>query len=67
MTIEIESREPKRLRSIEPDLKIIVGSGDDVSTQWHHAASLALKSKYVDTMLSTHFLISALALPSGTK
>jgi hypothetical protein len=48
-----DNREPKRLRSIEPDLKVIVGSGDDVSTQWHHAASLALKSKYVDTMLST--------------
>lgn len=47
-----EERAPKRLRSIEPDLKIILGSGDDVSTQWHHAASLALKSKYIDTMLS---------------
>ena len=46
-------KDAKRLRSSEPDLKIILGSGDDTSTQWHHSASLALKSKYIDTMLST--------------
>lgn len=46
-------REPKRLRSSEPDLQVILGSGDDTSTHWCHSQSLALKSKYVDAMLST--------------
>jgi hypothetical protein len=49
----VTKRLRKRLRSIESDLKIILGSGDDVSTQWHHAASLALTSKYIDKLLST--------------
>lgn len=46
-------REPKRLRSSEPDLQVILGSGNDTSTHWCHSQSIALKSKYVDAMLST--------------
>ena len=49
----IEERPIKKLRSSEPDLQIILGSGDDSSTQFTHSTALALKSKYVDTMLST--------------
>jgi hypothetical protein len=48
-----DKREPKRLRSSEPDLQVILGSGDDTSSRWCHSLSLALKSKYIDTMLST--------------
>ena len=50
---EIVESSPKKLRSSEPDLQIILGSGDDVSIQWHHSSILAAKSKYIDTMLST--------------
>ena len=50
---EIAESSPKKLRSSEPDLQIILGSGDDVSIQWHHSSILAAKSKYIDTMLST--------------
>ena len=44
---------PKKLRSSEPDLKIILGSGDDTAIEWYHSPALALKSKYIDTMLAT--------------
>ena len=50
---DMAERTPKKLRSSEPDLQIILGTGDDVSTQWHHSSLLAAKSKYIDTMLST--------------
>ena len=49
-------RERKRLRSstAEPDLKVIVGdSGDVTVTKWYYSQTLASKSKYIDTMLST--------------
>ena len=40
------------LRSSEPDLKVILGS-DGEEIKWYHAPTLAHKSKYIDTMLST--------------
>ena len=49
-------REAKKLRSSEPDLKVILGSsdGDDAeSIQWHYSQELSSKSKYIDAMLST--------------
>eukprot|EP00579_Thalassiosira_antarctica_P032205 CAMPEP_0202003768 /NCGR_PEP_ID=MMETSP0905-20130828/9271_1 /ASSEMBLY_ACC=CAM_ASM_000554 /TAXON_ID=420261 /ORGANISM="Thalassiosira antarctica, Strain CCMP982" /LENGTH=125 /DNA_ID=CAMNT_0048560981 /DNA_START=9 /DNA_END=383 /DNA_ORIENTATION=- len=46
-------REAKKLRSSEPDLKVVLGSGDAESIQWHHSQTLASKSKYIDAMLST--------------
>ena len=45
-------REEKRLRSCEPDLKVILGSGEGESIQWYHTPTLASKSKYIDTMLA---------------
>jgi hypothetical protein len=48
-----DGTEKKRLRSSDPDLQIILGSGANTSTQSYHSQSLALKSKYIDTMLST--------------
>ena len=42
----------KRLRSSEPDLKVILGSSDDETVQWYHAPTLASKSNYIDTMLA---------------
>lgn len=47
-----EEREAKMLRSSEPDLKVILGSGDEASVLLYHSQTLASKSKYVDTMLS---------------
>ena len=47
-----EEREAKMLRSSEPDLKVILGTGDNESVLWYHSQTLASKSKYVDTMLS---------------
>ena len=48
-------RERKRLRSstAEPDLKVVVGAGDDTVTKWYYSQTLASKSKYIDTVLST--------------
>ena len=43
----INEREEKRLRSCEPDLKVILGSGDDETIQWYHSYALASKSKYI--------------------
>ena len=45
-------REEKRLRSCEPDLKVILGSGDEKTIQWYHKPTLASKSKYIDTILA---------------
>lgn len=43
----------KKLRSSEPDLKVILGSGEnEESVLWYHSQTLAAKSKYIDTMLS---------------
>ena len=50
---DIIEHTPEKLRSSEPDLKIILGSGDDRATEWYHSQGLALKSKYIDTMLAT--------------
>ena len=47
-----DEREAKRLRSSEPDLKVILGTGDNESVLLYHSQTLASKSKYVDTMLS---------------
>ena len=47
-----EEREAKMLRSSEPDLKVILGTGDNESVLLYHSQTLASKSKYVDTMLS---------------
>jgi len=47
-----DERQAKKLRSSEPDLKVILGSGDDQSILWYHSQTLAAKSKYIDTMLS---------------
>ena len=49
-----EQPETKKLRSCEPDLKVVIGTGaDSTATRWHHSATLATKSKYVDAMLAT--------------
>jgi len=49
-----EERQSKRLRSGgEPDLKVVVGSGNSTATKWYHSQTLATKSKYIDVMLST--------------
>ena len=47
-----DERDAKRLRSSEPDLKVILGSGDEETVQWYHSQTLASKSKYIDTMLA---------------
>mmetsp|Transcript_30328 Transcript_30328/g.65618 ORF Transcript_30328/g.65618 Transcript_30328/m.65618 type:complete len:379 (+) Transcript_30328:151-1287(+) len=52
---------PKKLRSSEPDLKVVLGSsgGDggggevDLVTRWYHSQTLAAKSRYVDAMLAS--------------
>ena len=44
--------ERSRLRSSEPDLKVIVGT-DEIEVFWHYKAILAHESDYVDTFLST--------------
>ena len=48
----VGERDAKRLRSSEPDLKVILGSSDDETVQWYHAPTLASKSNYIDTMLA---------------
>ena len=53
MMASSNEREEKRLRSCEPDLKVILGSGDEETTQWYHKPTLASKSKYIDTILAT--------------
>jgi len=50
--ITTDERQAKKLRSSEPDLKVILGSGDDQSILWYHSQALSLKSKYIDTMLA---------------
>jgi len=50
--VEIDNNQ-HHLRSSDPDLKVILGSGEDQVTKWYYATSLANKSKYIDTMLST--------------
>jgi len=50
--VEIDNNK-HHLRSSDPDLKVILGSGEDQVTKWYYATSLANKSKYIDTMLST--------------
>ena len=35
------------------DLKVVLGTGEDESIQWHHSQALASKSRYIDAMLST--------------
>ena len=47
-----DERQAKKLRSSEPDLKVILGSGDDQSILWYHSPTLAAKSNYIDTMLA---------------
>ena len=47
-----DERDGKRLRSSEPDLKVILGSGEEETVQWYHSQTLASKSKYIDTMLA---------------
>ncbi|KAL7534875.1 hypothetical protein ACHAWF_005008 [Thalassiosira exigua] len=42
----------KKLRCSEADLKVVLGSGDDETVQWHHSIYLACKSKYIDAMLA---------------
>mmetsp|Transcript_23965 Transcript_23965/g.53080 ORF Transcript_23965/g.53080 Transcript_23965/m.53080 type:complete len:373 (+) Transcript_23965:166-1284(+) len=50
---------PKKLRSSEPDLKVVLGSsggdggGGEVVTRWYHSQTLAAKSRYVDAMLAS--------------
>lgn len=57
--------EAKKLRSSEPDLKVIIGSASAhdgksdeadkqkaVVTKWYHSQTLATKSKYVDALLA---------------
>jgi hypothetical protein len=34
------------------DLKVVLGTGEDESVQWHHSQALASKSRYIDAMLS---------------
>ncbi|KAL9189363.1 hypothetical protein ACHAXT_009038 [Thalassiosira profunda] len=47
------SDEAKRLRSSEPDLKVVLGGGDGAeNVQWHHANNLASKSNYIDALLA---------------
>ena len=46
MASEKGARGVKRLRSSEPDLKVVVGSDGDEEVQWHHSQTLASKSKY---------------------
>jgi len=63
MTSEGEP-DPKKIRSSEPDLKVVIGSeggeagtADDaehegVVTKWYISPSLAAKSKYIDALLA---------------
>eukprot|EP00571_Detonula_confervacea_P004205 CAMPEP_0172315314 /NCGR_PEP_ID=MMETSP1058-20130122/24810_1 /TAXON_ID=83371 /ORGANISM="Detonula confervacea, Strain CCMP 353" /LENGTH=383 /DNA_ID=CAMNT_0013029369 /DNA_START=64 /DNA_END=1215 /DNA_ORIENTATION=- len=46
-------REAKKLRSSEPDLKVILGSRDGMVTKWYHSITLTSKSRYIDAMLSS--------------
>ena len=47
-----DERDGKRLRSSDPDLQVILGSGEEKTVQWYHSQTLASKSKYIDTMLA---------------
>ena len=42
----------KKLRSMEADLRVIVGEQDDQKEYAYHSAVLASQSKYIDTMLA---------------
>ena len=51
-------REAKKLRSCDPDLKVVLGCDAETiscaaTIEWHHSQNLASKSKYIDAMLST--------------
>ena len=52
-TTKVETDGKHHLRSSDPDLKVVLDSGKDQVTKWYYAPSLANKSKYIDTMLST--------------
>jgi hypothetical protein len=43
----------KKLKYSEPDLTVVVGSGDDQKTYIYHSVILAAHSDYIDTMLAT--------------
>jgi hypothetical protein len=45
--------ESKRLRSSEPDLKILVGANDETVEYRYHSSIMANQSNYIDTMLAT--------------
>jgi hypothetical protein len=45
--------ESKRLRSSEPDLKILVGANDETVEYWYHSSVMAMHSNYIDAMLAT--------------
>ena len=48
-----DERVAKKIRCSDPDLKVVLGEGEDADFQWHHSQTLATKSKYIDAMLST--------------
>ena len=48
-----DERVAKKIRSSDPDLKVVLGEGEDANFQLHHSQTLATKSKYIDAMLST--------------
>lgn len=45
--------EAKRLRSCEPDLLVLVGSGDETKEYRYHSPIMASHSTYIDAMLAT--------------
>ncbi|KAL7547371.1 hypothetical protein ACHAWF_010686 [Thalassiosira exigua] len=47
-----QESEAKKLRSSEPDLKVVLGKGESQSVEWYHSQNLACKSKYIDAMLT---------------
>ena len=48
-------REAKRLRSSEPDLKVVLGGGDgEEIVQWHHADLISSKSQYSELVHEVH-------------
>ena len=53
MSNKDEEPPAKKLRFSEPDLQIVLGTDEDVSTIKVHSLLLANKSRYIDTMLST--------------
>lgn len=52
---EEEESCPKRLRSMSPDVKVVVGSGDNKKIFHHYAAILCNSSEYFDVALSSSF------------